>query len=360
MKQLPLLAVLLLACSPAQREWRRAKRVNTSEAYRAFIRADPTTPKRAEAMERIERIDFDHAMTRDTSEAWGNYVAFHGSAPRAVEARSRLESARWKEAEEAHTRNGYDLYLASHPLGLHAEEARLRLDEVAWQEATTGGGKDDYARYLVRYRDGSHAEEARSRREEIIWQEAVTSDAPMAYRSYLERFPEGAHLAEARAAVEGFRFSGVAILLVLRSSVRKDSLSTYRSRILQTLGADLQRRRFTVEWLDPIDARGRADLDPFADLLLSVPESHAALVIEVTEKRGRPFTPEGFATDIEATASLVPPARIKPMAIATVEASTGAKISGIGEHALHLDAQRDLGDALRRSSLPFDDWQKFQ
>jgi hypothetical protein len=356
--RIPVLFVLLVACSPAQRSWRQAKKLDTSEAYRVFVRAEPTHPKRADALVRIEELDWQYAQTRGSSEAWGNYVAYHPGSLRVNEARTQLEDARWKEALERNDRQGFDFYVLSHPDGRHIDEAKSRLDDVAWKEADSKGTIESYGQYLVRYKAGAHAEEASKKREELIWQQAVAADGPLEYRAYVERFPQGAHLGEAKQAIEGFKFSGVAIRLVVRRTERADSLKTWKAAVMDTLGKELVSQRFKVTWLDPVDARGKPELDALEDVLVVAPEDHAVMVVDLEETRGRDFLPAGSATDVAATVSLVPPGRTRPMATTTVKATTGPKVQVANETGLHLDAQRQFGAALSAAKLPLREWQR--
>lgn len=350
------LLFLVTACSPAQRAWHKAKRVDTVEGYRTFVREQPAHPRRGDALKRVEQLDWEHAMTRNSSEAWGNFLAFHASSTRIAEARTHAEAALWRETVEADTRQAYDLYLGMHPMGPNASEARTKLEALAWRDAEADGTVDGYGRYLVRHRDGEHAEEASRRREELIWGQAVAADGPLEYRAYLERYPQGIHASEARAIVDGFRFSGVAVRLVIRRTERADSLKTWQPAIMETFGRHLTSERFTVAWLEPVDARGKPELDPLDGLLLAVPENHAAIVIELEETRGREFAPAGAATDMTATVHLVPPGRVRPMATKTVKATTSARVTVPNEAGLHLDAQREFGKALGKAGFPFRDW----
>jgi hypothetical protein len=357
------LALLLLSapaldgCSAARKEWRQTKRLDTSEGYRAYATRNPTSPWRSEALTRTEALDWKNAITRDSPDAWGTYVAFHPGSARIGEARSRLEEARWKAANDEQSRQAFEMYLSAHPSGPHAEEARAKLDEIAWSEADREGTIDAYSRYLVRYPGSAHAQEAKDKREALYWQDATTRDGPLEYQVYLKKFPTGVHAAEAKAAIDGFRFSGLAVRLVVERTVRGDSLATLKAQVLPPLQAHFSELGFEVAWLDVVDARGRA-VDPFENLLLEVPEDHAALVVVLSEEPGRAFAPSGTATDIEAELFVVPPARVQPFLTDTVDASTSPRVVVESEHGLHLDAQRQLGVAITQAKLPLAEWKK--
>ncbi len=347
----------LQGCSAARKEWRQTKRLDTSEGYRAYATRNPTSPWRSEALTRTEALDWKNAITRDSVDAWGTYCAFHPGSARIGEARTRLEAARWTAANTEGSRQAFELYLGAHPTGPHAEEARTRLDEIAWEEADRDGTIDAYSRYLVRYPNSGHADEARSKREELFWADATTKDGPLEYRVYLKKFPNGKYAGEAKAAVDGFRFSGLAIRLVVQRTVRGDSLATLQNQVRPPVEAHFQKAGFDVAWLETIDARGRV-VDPFENLLLEVPENHAGLVVVLEEEPGRAFAPSGKATDIEAELFVVPPGRIRPFLTDEIEASTSPRVTVQNEHGLHLDAQRQLGVAITEAKLPLDDWKK--
>ena len=355
------LAALLFAptfgCSAAGKEWRQTKRLNTSEGYRAYATQNPTSPWRSEALTRTEALDWKNAITRDSVDAWGTYVAFHPGSARNGEARSRLEEARWKAANTEQSRQAFELYLGAHPTGAHADEARQMLDEIAWKEAEREATIDAYSRYLVRYPNSAHAQEAKDKREELFWIDATSKDGPLEYRVYLKKFPNGKHAAEARAAVDGFRFSGIAIRLVVQRTVRGDSIQTLKNQMRAPIEEHFREEGFSLAWLEVVDARGRA-VDPFDNLLLEVPENHAGLVVVLEEEPGRAFAPSGKATDIEAELFVVPPGRIRPFLTAEVDASTSPRVTVENDYGLHLDAQKQLGVAITKAKLPLSDWKK--
>ena len=200
-------------------------------------------------------------------------------------------------------------------------------------------------------------QDAKAKREALFWQDATSKDGPLEYQVYLKKFPKGVHAADANAAIDGFRFSGLAVRLVVQRTVRGDSLATLKSQMQPPLNAHFSELGFRLAWLDVVDARGRV-VDPFENLLLEVPEDHAALVVVLEEDTGRPFAPAGTATDIEAELFVVPPARMQPFLTTKVDASTSPRVVVETEHGLHLDAQRQLGVAITKAKLPLSDWKK--
>lgn len=354
---LPLLLVPLLACSPSTRDWRKAKREGTAEAYRP-IANNLSHKKRAKAYKRVEALDWKHGEEVNSSKAWKAYISHHPSSPRTAEARKRRDEARWNEVAKANSRTSYEAWLAMNGASPHAAEARQRIEDLGWKEAELANTAESYARYIVRNPKGPYADRARSKRQEIFWEVATTSDRPADYLAYVKQFPDSPQAVEARAILEGFKFSGVAVRIVSRKLVRNDSPQSYEKQLMASLGKSLKASNFKVVWLKPVDAVKPGAINPLAGLVSTVPEDHAALVIEVVESRGGAFEPSGYATDIVATVHLVPPGRAEAMDVREVKASTGDDVRSPGDQALHFDAQRNLGDAILAAGFEFETWRR--
>lgn len=353
---LPLLSLVLLASCGGGKDWRKAKREGTADAYRA-VANQFDHPKREVAAKRAESLDWKEAEKEGSSKAWKAYISHHPSSPRVDEARKRRDDARWEEVKKADSRTTYESWLAMNGASAHAAEARQRIEALAWQEAETAGDDEAYARYLVRYPNGSHARDADQRRQDLWWGKITYEDKPSGYREYLDKHPNGVHSEEARKVLDGFRFSGIAVRVVGRRLRRKDSLKTYEEQLKGSLLEVLKASGFAVEWMPAVDGSGATAQNPLAELLTTVPEDHAALVIEVRENRGQSVGSAGYATDIEATVHLVPPARSEAMDVRQVRAST-TPASKPGEAAMHLDAQKELGEAILAAGFGFESWQR--
>lgn len=354
---LPLLLVPVLACSSANRDWRKAKRAGTAEAYRP-IANNLSHKKRAKAYKRVEALDWKHGEEVDSSKAWKAYLSHHPSSPRAAEARARRDEARWQEVVQADSRTTYDAWLSMNGGSPHAAEARQRIQDLGWKEATLANTPDAYAKYIVRNPSGEYTEQARAARRALFWEQATTSDRPADYVAFVDQFPDSPQAAEARVILEGFEFTGVAVRIVARKLVRDDSVQSYEKQLMASLGEVLKASNFEVAWLEPVDAVKPGAINPLAGLMTTVPEDHAALVVEVRESRGAAFAPSGYATDIVATVHLVPPGRMEAMDVREVKATTGDDVRAPGDRALHLDAQRALGDAILAAGFEFEKWRR--
>ncbi len=351
-----LFALLLVVACCGPKDWRRAKREGTADAYRA-IAAGAMHPKRTKTQARAEALDWEAAERSGSSRAWKAFLSHHPASARAAEARARLDEASWEEVRRADNLVRYEAWLADHLGSPHAPEARERIDALLWAAAEESGKEEDYEHYLVRLPRGTHAAEARKRLDDLRWERASQSDTPAAYQAYLNDHPHGAHVDEARARLDGMRFRGLSIRIVGRRLLDPSSLRTYRQQLTGSLLEGLRARGIEVRWLDLVDATDGRLADPFAGMGLR-PEGYGALVLEVEERPGRPYAPDGRGTFIDATVHLVPPGREVPIVTTRVKVHTGEEVLEPGPNALHLDAQRRLGEAVLEADLELDRWRR--
>lgn len=334
--------VMSLGCGPKSEAWLRAKQEDTPESYRRFLRAEPGSKHADAAKQRMEKLDWEEAMLRQNAQSWDAYLLNHPSSERADEARSNLEEARWKAALNG-GKAKLQVFLSNHPDSTHAAEAEAKLDDLAWQAARGEDTAKSYGVYLEKYFSGAHAEEARQFYVDRNWQKTIDADTYQAYTDFLHRFPDSRYASHAQATLEEFRFDGLAIQLLIRETLRDDSVATVKPRFKSKLEAALKKEKIPFVWLKDVDARNDPDSSPTAGLELK--GEQGAMVIEYIEKRGRAFDPYGYATDIEAKVHLVPK-RGSVMTTVEVEGSTRRSVLAETLHGLHLDAQDDFADHL--------------
>ena len=335
--------LLLGACAPKSSAWVQAKTGDTPEAYRRFVRAEPSAKQVPTALERMEKLDWDQAERENSSRAWGAYLSYHTTSARKAEAEARLEEARWAEAVAENTKARYQVFATNHPDSPHAAEAFAKLDDLEYEEAKRADTSASYGLYLDRHFEGAHAEDARKLYEDRIWQTTLSADTREAYASFLERFPEGRYASHCKELLEGYQFSGLAIQVVIRDQLRADSPAALEKVFKKPLEKALQAEKIPFVWMKPIDARNRPDLDPLQGLEL--PKGYGVMVIEIRETLGRAFAPRGNATDIRATVQLIP-IRLAPMKTVEVKASTRSRVTAPGLEGLHTDAQLDFAEKL--------------
>lgn len=340
------LAAVLTAC--AGRDWRRAQALNTGEAYRSFVAANPGSGRVSEARQRAEALDWASAQRADTPEAYGTYVGAHPDGAHAAAARARAEELAWAGAEAAGTPEALTAFLATFPQSAREAEAEQRIEE-AWHDLAVREDTDEaWGRYLVRYPDGRWAAEARKARDEAGWARAVQAATRDGYERYLQRFERGAYRLDAVDWLDRLRVTNLQPVVVLRTADvpaarRADLALAVRKEVDASIVADL-RRDFLVRRTIMADLRGPA---PHPQDAYKVPADTGILVVTYDEKRGAELDPYGFATDITAQVQLYCPPTRKPVVDETITASTPLPVQGTDEGVLHDSALEALGERLR-------------
>ncbi|MFY2560963.1 tetratricopeptide repeat protein [Corallococcus terminator] len=208
------LAVLLLAaagCLPSPYD--RAARTDTVEAYRAFLRDNPTHPDADAAESRLEELEFEEAKRLHSVLAYKRFLEVYPDAPHTRTAKTLLEGLRFNAAKEAATVAGWRQFLQEHPDGLQRDEAKRLMAEVETQEMATTQDPRRLAEYLREKPDDPRRLEVESRLDAQSFEQAKAGGAAKLF-AYLKEFPAGTHREDARILlleleVEGLLVSGL-------------------------------------------------------------------------------------------------------------------------------------------------------
>jgi hypothetical protein len=119
---LAVLALALVACEGVA--LRDAERVDTPEAYEAFLQRYPASSRAGALRERIDTLRFLRAKVDGTSSAFREYLATHPDGMHAADARRQEDERSFREAAAAGTADALRGYLDAHPDGSRVEEAR--------------------------------------------------------------------------------------------------------------------------------------------------------------------------------------------------------------------------------------------
>ena len=133
--------------------WKKTIEVNTAEAYESFVRNFPNSSRAAEAESRgkeirekltgpqrqREQAAWSTAESLGTPDAWREYLRQNPSSPRSGQARTNLEAATRRVREEADyaaaigrgDRAPLEKFLKDHPNSHRAAAARERLNELS-------------------------------------------------------------------------------------------------------------------------------------------------------------------------------------------------------------------------------------
>jgi len=131
-------AVLLVACSSAENDWSKASAANTVAAYETYLRQHPDGNHRAEADERITRLNdseaWNQATQANSAQSYRDYLRKHPDGEHAQQARDSMDSIErakdWSQAKLAGTTAALQDFLKKHAAGKEADEARQRLAEM--------------------------------------------------------------------------------------------------------------------------------------------------------------------------------------------------------------------------------------
>jgi hypothetical protein len=158
------IAVILLglACAATERQWQEALRQDTPGAYHRFLRANPDSPRAAEAQERLDFTQLRKAPTVD------GYTEFRQKYPESLllaEIRPTVEKAVFDRAHARGTVAAYREFLAQFPDGPTADRARGNVEYL--ERDGFGGRPADLAAFAARHPASDFASEAERSAESV-------------------------------------------------------------------------------------------------------------------------------------------------------------------------------------------------
>lgn len=195
---LPFLA-LLAACATSGFE--AARKEDTAESYRRFLRDEKSHPHAQAAWERLAEIEFDKARRVGTPLAYKRFLEEFPESPRREAARVLLEGLRFEAAREKDVSSGWSDFLRDHPHGTHSVEARKQLEAADYREATQAPSANAIEVFLARHPDSTRRMEAERLLDDRRYAEA-RAKGPRAVMEYLDLKDAGAHRDEARGELK--------------------------------------------------------------------------------------------------------------------------------------------------------------
>ncbi len=128
--------------------WQDALAANTISAYREFLEDYPDSPRRPQALNRIDALQasgasWQQAEDQDTIQAYRDYIADNPNSPHVQEARTRIAAIRadnqaWRDARDTGTNLAYAEYLDAYPQGRHVSDAWDQLVANAATDSAMG------------------------------------------------------------------------------------------------------------------------------------------------------------------------------------------------------------------------------
>lgn len=131
-----LLGVLCLtACNTTEGDWAKAKAVNTSSAYSAFLKEHGEGAHAEEAKSLVESLDWNAARAAGTIAAYQGFLSEHPTGPDSEAAGKELRELRWVDANRVMTPDAFTAYLKDYPTSPYADEARARISALGLTRA---------------------------------------------------------------------------------------------------------------------------------------------------------------------------------------------------------------------------------
>jgi len=219
----------LVACvgGCASSAFSEARRLDTAEAYRHFLREFPADPDAEPAQARLAELEFAQARALHTVIAYKRFLGEFPESQGASAARALLEGLRFNAARGEATANAFRRFLRDHPDGAHREEATSLLAEAEFREAQASKDPVALARLWVERAGDPRRSEVESSLDGSAFAAAKAEGAFRLFQ-YLKDFPEGAHREEARRSLlsvelDALLFSG--LLDEARDLARRSPLS---------------------------------------------------------------------------------------------------------------------------------------
>jgi hypothetical protein len=151
------IAVILLglACASTDKHWQEARRQDTPGAYHRFLRANPDSPRAAEAR---ERLDFTQLRRKPTAAGYAELRQKYPQSPLLAEIRPIVEERVFGQARARGTVDGYREFLAEFPDGPNADRAKGNAEYL--ESGGFGGRPADLAAFAARHSASDFASEA--------------------------------------------------------------------------------------------------------------------------------------------------------------------------------------------------------
>jgi len=151
---------LLVACSSAESDWKKADAANTTAAYEDFLKQHPNDAHAPQAHDRLQKIAdeqaWSEAQNNNTLEGYQQYLQKEPNGTRAMDANTQVaafeRAAAWKTAQAANTESALQEFLQKYSQGPEADQAHTQLQKLQ---------SEGYRVQLATSRDQKAAEKSR-------------------------------------------------------------------------------------------------------------------------------------------------------------------------------------------------------
>jgi outer membrane protein assembly factor BamD (BamD/ComL family) len=152
---------LLVACSSAESDWKKADAANTTAAYEDFLKQHPNDTHAQEARDRMQKMEDEEAWSdaqkSNTLEAYQQYLQKEPSGKHVTDSHTQVtaleRAAAWKTAQAANTEAALQDFLRKYSQGPEVDQAHTQLQKLQ---------SEGYRVQLATSRDQKAAEKSRS------------------------------------------------------------------------------------------------------------------------------------------------------------------------------------------------------
>lgn len=144
-------ATVLVACSSAESDWKKADSQNTEAAYQDFLTQHPNDAHAQEARDRIKKLEDEQAWAdaqkTNTTDAYQQYLQKEPNGAHADEAHNQVAALEradaWKTAQAANTPAALQGFLQKYNTGPEVDQAKAALDQLQGYQVKIGAFKDE-------------------------------------------------------------------------------------------------------------------------------------------------------------------------------------------------------------------------